>query len=384
MEARLVRLALVGLALSSVAATYRTPNFVVQAPSQEVARKVGTVAEQSRQRLARQWLGHEMPRWNKPCRVRVKVGSYGAGGATSFAFDNGHVFGWDMRVQGSLERVLDSVVPHEVSHTVFATYFRRPLPRWADEGAATLAEHESEKQKQRNRLVRVLDRGRSIPLRKLFGMNEYPRGMDRVLTLYAQGYSLAEFLVQQGGRRRYLHFLEEALRDGWDRALQHYYDFSSVQALERRWNRWVMAGSPRLDAGEDTQLADSGGDTDGPPSEDVVIRSQSPDEEDGTGAAAERSGLAGRGQTDPTAAGASRGASPSRSSDSRELKPLPPPNRRKRRPYAVPNRAGSRSAAKGPPNPRSVGPRERTEATQVRRRGGMRQLGGTSTVNPSP
>ena len=56
------------------------------------------------------------------------------------------VFGWDMKIQGSEERVLDSVLPHEVTHTIFASHFRQPLPRWADEGACTTVEHVSETQ----------------------------------------------------------------------------------------------------------------------------------------------------------------------------------------------------------------------------------------------
>ena len=44
----------------------------------------------------------------------------GAGGATSFVFDRGEVFGWKMNIQGSRERILDSVLPHEVTHTIFA------------------------------------------------------------------------------------------------------------------------------------------------------------------------------------------------------------------------------------------------------------------------
>ena len=34
-------------------------------------------------------------------------------------------------------RILDSVLPHEITHTIFATHFGQPLPRWADEGACT-------------------------------------------------------------------------------------------------------------------------------------------------------------------------------------------------------------------------------------------------------
>ena len=67
----------------------------------------------------------------------------GAGGATTFQFQDGEVFGWRMSIQGSRERMLDSVLPHEITHMIFASHFRQPLPRWADEGGATSVEHAS-------------------------------------------------------------------------------------------------------------------------------------------------------------------------------------------------------------------------------------------------
>ncbi len=75
---------------------------------------------------------------------------------------------------GSRERVLDSVLPHEVNHTIFATYFRRPLPRWADEGACTTVEHFSERQKQQTLLIKFLKTERGIPFSSMFVMKEYP------------------------------------------------------------------------------------------------------------------------------------------------------------------------------------------------------------------
>ncbi len=246
---------LVATAAFSQAATIRTTNFIVTAPTAEIAQKCGKTAEFYRKALAEEWLGKEMKPWFKPCTLSVKVGQIGAGGATTFAFDRGEVFGWRMNVQGSLERILDSVIPHEVSHTIFACHFRRPLPRWADEGAATLIEHESERRRQSMLLKQVWSTPRRIPLTKLLSIKEYPRDMQSVLTLYAEGYSLADFLVQAGGKKRYLDFLETAHRDGWDRAIAEHYRLKNVNDLESRWNNWVMAGSPELNIPKDSQLA---------------------------------------------------------------------------------------------------------------------------------
>lgn len=259
MDARIVRIAvcLSALACSSAAlgATYSTPNFVVTAPTDEIAQQCALVAEECRERVAIEWLGKTLPRWYRPCTVSVKVGQIGAGGKTEFSFDRGEVFGWRMSVQGTLERILDSVIPHEVSHTIFACHFRRPLPRWADEGAATLVEHESEQNRQRLMLKQVMNNGHRIPLKKLLAMKEYPTDMEGVLTLYAEGYSLADFLVQAGGRTRYLDFLEDAHHRGWDTAIREHYKVEGIDDLEHRWNGWIMAGSPSLAQPEGQQLA---------------------------------------------------------------------------------------------------------------------------------
>jgi hypothetical protein len=246
--------------VTASAATHKTANFVVTAPSDEIARQVGEAAEYYRCELSKVWLGEELPNWYRPCPIKVKVGQIGAGGATTFTFEGGEVFGWNMNVQGSLERILDSVIPHEVSHTIFASHFRRPLPRWADEGAATLVEHESERLRQTKLLGQVIRTSRRIPLQELLTITEYPEDMQKVLTLYAEGYSLADFLVQQRGdegRGVYLEFLNDAHEHDWTHAFQKHYGFKSVSEVEKKWNSWVLAGSPSLQQAEGTMLADN-------------------------------------------------------------------------------------------------------------------------------
>jgi hypothetical protein len=240
-------------------AQHRSANFVVSAHDADVARQVAEVAEASRKSLAVEWLGHELPNWYRPCPVRVTIGEMGAGGATTFTFDRGEVAGWNMNVQGSLERVLDSVIPHEVSHTIFASYFRRPLPRWADEGAATLIEHVEERKRQEVLLNRVVETRKLIPLNNLFQMTEYPQEMEKVYTLYAEGYSLARYLVQlkggEDGRRTFLAFLQDAHTQGWTKSLRKHFGYESVADLEQEWMGWVVAGSPQPRRDGDAMLA---------------------------------------------------------------------------------------------------------------------------------
>src|SRR5207245_11392653 len=137
------------------------------------------------------WLGQEMPAWPEPCPVRVKITMNLPGGATSFAFDRGRVLGQHMDIEGPYERLLASVLPHEVTHTVFAQYFRCPVPRWADEGGAVLSEDEVERNRHDQMVRQILNQGRAFPLRRLFSLRDYP---SDVMCLYAQGYSVSNFL----------------------------------------------------------------------------------------------------------------------------------------------------------------------------------------------
>lgn len=282
-----LRLTVIGLAVTSLGASHQTPNFSIEAPTVAIAKRVGEAAEASRKDLAVLWFGQTLPRWSARCSVTVVVGkNLGAGGSTKFRFDDGHVFGWRMRVQGSLERILDSVIPHEVNHTILACYFRRPVPRWADEGAASLMEHESERQHQINLVNRLLHEGRRIPLRMLFNIAEYPRDMKQVMALYAEGYSLTEYLIQLGGRRKFLRFLDDAHNRSWDAAVKSFYESASVEKLEQDWSRWVLAGSPSLIEKPESLFAlkerprpptRSIVRTSGNPESSGVVRSQTPD-----------------------------------------------------------------------------------------------------------
>lgn len=246
MEARLFRAAILAGAILSLGAGYRTQNFIVEAPTPQLAEEFGRAAEAFRKDLAIEWLGRELPPWREPCPIQTTVGpEVGAGGATTFMFDQDaagqpQVFGWKMSVQGSRERILDSVLPHEVTHTIFASHFRRPLPRWADEGGSTTVEHMSERAKQHAMLITFLKTSRGIPFDKMFAMREYPRD---IMPLYAQGYATARFLISQGGKREFVKFMESGFeREDWAGAIKKHYGYDDLRQLQESWLAWVRDG----------------------------------------------------------------------------------------------------------------------------------------------
>jgi len=247
MEAHFFRAAILAASLASLGASYRTTNYLVTAPTAAVARDVAVTAEKCRREEALEWLGRELPPWPAPCPVTVHVGPrLGAGGATKFVFVNGRPCHWRMTIQGSHERLIDSVVPHEVLHMVFASHFGRPLPRWADEGAATSVEHQCERTKNERMLYHFLTTGRGIAFNRMFAMREYPSETE-VLPLYAQGYALARFLIAQGGRRRYVQFLGDGLKwNNWPAAIKKHYGYKDLSELQLTWVDWVGKGCPAI------------------------------------------------------------------------------------------------------------------------------------------
>ena len=163
----------------------------------------------------------------------------------------------DIKVEGRLDRILASALPHEITHTIFAAYFGGPMPRWADEGASLLSEDRVEKDRH-DRIVHDLLRKRAeLPLRTLFAMEDYPRDL---MGFYGQGYGVSKFLIAIGGRPRFLAFVKDGQAQGWDAASASHYGLADCRELDRAWRSWQnvqLAARAEELAGPDAVLAQS-------------------------------------------------------------------------------------------------------------------------------
>jgi hypothetical protein len=259
--------AILGSPTAAFAANYETANFYVQAPTPELAKKFGDMAEFYRTQKALEWLGREMPQWQTPCPLIVQLTMGSASGATTFEFGSDSsgrpiVKSRKMEIRGESKQLLNSVLPHEVTHTVFAYHFGRPVPRWADEGGSVLSENDEERFSHDIRNRELLNAGRGIRLPALFRMAEYPRDM---LVLYAQGYSICAYLVDKGGggregRGKLLQFLAIGMQgndprfhgtpESWNEAARKIYGFDSVDAMEGAWLQALKTPPSRTAARE--------------------------------------------------------------------------------------------------------------------------------------
>jgi hypothetical protein len=137
-----------------------------------------------------------------------------------------------------------AAAPHELTHIVLADRFAdRPLPRWADEGMATLADSPAKRAEHRRDLARALNGRGGMRVAELLSMENYPHTTDWA-TFYGQSVSLVEFLLERGEPDKLLRLVEFAQQVGYDAALSEVYGIAGTSALERQWRAHVTTSRP--------------------------------------------------------------------------------------------------------------------------------------------
>ena len=192
-----------------------------------------TTAEAARERSARFWSGKSLPgRWSSPCPVQWSNRSGPGSGMTCFQIQGGEVFGWRMTLCGDRDTVLRDVLPHEVDHTVRASLCRRPLPRWLDEGCASLFESESSHQQLRR--LRQTSQTQQLQAATIDQLS-YPASNTDTTQLYAEGFSLVEFLLSRGTPQDLLRV--QTAREPPSQSLVQVYR-TELPRLLSEWQTW--------------------------------------------------------------------------------------------------------------------------------------------------
>jgi RNA polymerase sigma factor (sigma-70 family) len=212
-----------------------TENFVVSGAPEDEAKLIGKSAEEWRRKFAEQWLRAELPVWTGKCPITVELMPKGSRGATTFQFnfpDKPYIL--KMRLTGSLAGILSTALPREVMHTVLASHFGKPIPRWADEGVAVFAADFEAQARYDAAFERLLQKGNVLTMSQMFATKDYNE-RDNPNTLHAQGLSVVSFLVGRRDRPTFVQFLYRGMEDGWDTAVKDVYDFASIEAMETAW-----------------------------------------------------------------------------------------------------------------------------------------------------
>jgi hypothetical protein len=134
------------------------------------------------------------------------------------------------------------VLPHETTHLVLGDLFAdAPLPRWADEGMAVLAESRARCDRYARTLYTCRRQGKLVPLAQLFAQPEYPDAA-LITAFYVESVSVVDFLVGEKGPQAFVQFLRDVPRTGLDGALERHYGCRNVVALEEQWRIKLFAG----------------------------------------------------------------------------------------------------------------------------------------------
>ena len=127
---------------------------------------------------------------------------------------------------------VSNVIPHETTHLVLADLFDAPLPRWADEGMAVLAEPRGQVDRYLRTLGTAWKQGKLVPLAQILKQPDYPEAAA-ITTFYVESVSLVDFLIEEKGPETLVAFLKDVQHNaGIDAALKKHYGYANVQDVQ--------------------------------------------------------------------------------------------------------------------------------------------------------
>ena len=226
---------------------HESTNFRVYHADPALARRVAELAEAARDEVTERWTGAAPAgTWSPVCEVYLDPDPEAFAARTGQAPDSSgfstsdlladRVIGRriNLNLHADPSKPLEAIVPHEVTHIVLAELFpSEPVPRWADEGMAVLAEPTAEQARRIADLEGPLGGGSVFTVEQLMGMDT--PGPKHWPLFYAQSVSLTRFLYDQGPPSRFVAFVRATQSAGPDAALRDHYGIDGVSDLQARW-----------------------------------------------------------------------------------------------------------------------------------------------------
>jgi hypothetical protein len=230
-----------------------TASFRILHADPALADRVARVAEAARDEQCRRWLGESARgAWSPKCDIyiypnkalfsRMTGQPEDSPGFSTMGLNGGRIVARRVNLRADHPNLLASVLPHEVTHVVLADLFPdQPIPRWADEGMAVLAEPVSEQGLRAADLADPLAAGRLFRVQDLMAM-DYPDGKYWGL-YYAQSVSVTRYLVELDSPARFIQFLQASQDGGVEVQLRKHYQIDGFADLQRRWHTYARASS---------------------------------------------------------------------------------------------------------------------------------------------
>ncbi len=228
-------------------------NFRVFHVDPALAEKVAGIAEATRTSQLQRWTATDPAnRWFPVCEIYLYPSAREFSERTGQPEDSpgfstsglmaGRVTARRVNLRTDHPKMLAAILPHEVTHIVLAELFpEQQIPRWADEGMAVLSEPQDEQAGRAADLHAPLRGGKIFSVEQLMVM-DYPEGKHWPL-YYAQSISLTRFLVDQDSPVRFVEFVRDAQRHGFEAALRRHYQIQTYAELQERWIAYARSSS---------------------------------------------------------------------------------------------------------------------------------------------
>lgn len=179
--------------------------------------------------------GYKPLNWSEKCFITFNQDTLPTG-RTEFQLEGRQVFGWKMFVS-SVDT--DTVLRHEIDHTVRASIICARIPRWLDEGTSQLMENMPKKYWEEY-LVHSNAAAKWITEDQLDGIN-YPQDKQKVWELYAFGTGATQVLMERGTPATLISFQTDPR--SVSEKLPDYYGMTGAEFIQT-WKEYVSAGCP--------------------------------------------------------------------------------------------------------------------------------------------
>lgn len=212
------------------------------------ANSIAEHCEKLRNALCEYWFPnqHEST-WNPRCEIVVHQdpasylqavgrGASSTSGSADVKTDQDRVVSRRIDLRADKPNLLTAALPHEMTHVIIADWTRSsPLPLWADEGMAMLADRAEKQAKHASELEAAFASRSAFSAAELLTLDTYP-SRDRWPACYAQSHALVAYLVKKESPERFVKFLGSVEANGYDSALHEHYGIPSVGSLRLAWH----------------------------------------------------------------------------------------------------------------------------------------------------
>jgi len=204
--------------------------------------KIMETAESSRSNIAKEWLGQEIVKGQEKTTISLSNSLVGNRAGTIDNKNKEFKIFLDLN-PNNINNDLGPLLKHEITHAIFDTKFSsadgKELARWVHEGIASRYDPQSYIETRNNILKGWAQ-----------GTTEWPRYQDTIISKniksgstneYSISTSTVDYLLTRNSNKQNLINAADYARDnGWDSALQKYYNIPNTGQLEREWRLYII------------------------------------------------------------------------------------------------------------------------------------------------